>query len=134
MISRNFAVRLPLLLLALAIGLGVVAGESALYSALTGQSWELSSNLDLWRVAIVASPFTVLALLPVRRVVPWAMAVAVTLLLWGWFLYDTVDYFAHPDGSGANIGAGILMFAVPFVISIIAAADHFAREGPASRS
>lgn len=129
-----FVTKLLLLVLAFAVGFGVVAGEGALYSALTERPWTLSHDLEVWNVAIVAVPFIVLALLSVRRVIPWAAALTLTLLVWGWRLYDTVNYHQHPDGSGANIGLGIVLFTSPFVIAILVAAVHFARGNASMRA
>ena len=120
--------RLLLLLVAAVIGFTVVAGESVLYSALTGRPWTVSGDFDLWTVAIVATPYVVLAVLPATRLAPWAVALALTISLWGWWLYSTVNYYRHPDGSGADIGTGILLIASPLVISVVAAAVHFALE------
>jgi hypothetical protein len=121
-------------MLAIAIGVAVVGGESFLYSSLTGQAWKLFSELDWWHVAIAATPFVVLALLAVRRLAPWVVALALTLSLWGWWLYSTVHYFWHADGSGADIGTDMMLLASPFVISVIAAAVHFALQDARART
>lgn len=120
-------IKLRLVLVAVLIAVGVVGGHGALYSAFTGQPWAVA-NLDLVNVGIAATPFIVLALLAVRHVLTWLMAPTLTILLWGWFLYITVSYHGHPDGSGANIGAGAIMTLSPFLIAIVVAAVHFAQE------
>ena len=99
--------RLLLTVLGLAISAIIVIGHSALYWTLTGRPWELSE--DWSNIALVAQAFVLLGLLPAKRVEPWLVALGLTVLLWGWFLYDAVDYYWRPDGSGANIGMGFLL-------------------------
>ena len=120
--------RLRLLLLALVIGIAIIAAEGVLYSAITQRTWNLFRDLDPWRVGIVATPYVVLALLRVRRLLPWAVALVLTLSLWGYWLYSTVSFSLHPDGSGVDMGGALLLLASPLVISAVAVAIHFAQQ------
>jgi hypothetical protein len=122
------ATRLKLLLLAFFIGGAVGGGESALYAALTHHPWSVSSDLDFWTVPIIATPYIVLALLPARRILPWAIALTLTLSLWSYWLYSTVSYNLHPDGSGVDMGGALLLLSSPLVISAIALGAHFAQQ------
>jgi hypothetical protein len=60
----------------------------------------------------------------IRYKLPWLIALALTLALWGNLLFEGVSYQRHPDGSGANIGIGLIMMASPIAIAAIGLAVH----------
>ena len=114
-----------LLLVALLIGVVVVAADDFLFSVLTGRPLSFASDVEPVNALVVAIPYLVLALAGARRVPPWAVGLALTLSLWGYGLYDGVSYQWHPDGSGADIGLGLIMLASPVFITAAVLAVHF---------
>ena len=113
-----------LTLLALGIGVAVPAGYSVFYSRLAQLPFKLGNDVDLLNVLIVAAPFLLLAIFGVRKLVPWAVALALTLGLWGYWLHRTVSYQWHPDGSGVDMGTIFLILTSWVWISLAAfAAD-----------
>lgn len=111
---------------ALAIGVLVVAGEAIAFSLLTGRPLDLAdeSGVLLAQMLSVAAPFGLLALAGARRALPWLTGLALTLALWGYALFAGVRYQWHPDGSGADIGLGLIMFVSPLVIAAAALGAH----------
>lgn len=116
--------RLRLVLLALGIGIGVVAFTNLALSGLTGRPLNFSFGVDLFQLVIVAIPFLVLAMGGVRARLPWLTGLALTAMLWGYYLYDGVRYHWSGDASGANVGLGLLLLASPLVISIACIAAY----------
>ena len=112
--------RWKLILVAFGIGVAVPASYSLLNSVLSHQPLELGSDVDLVNVLVVAAPYLLLALFGVRSILPWAVALVLTLSLWATWLHSTVTYRWHPDGSGVNMGTIFLILASPFIISIVA--------------
>lgn len=111
---------------ALAIGAAMVAAHVVLFSALTGRPVH-DPDEDGPRIAqilIAAAPFALLALAGARRLLPWLTALALTLALWGWVVFEGVRYQWNPDGSGANIGLGLIMIVSPLFIGGTALAVH----------
>lgn len=84
---------------------------------LTGAHLNLADEwaVFLFQMLVVATPFFLLALLGVRARTPWLVGIALTAAFWGLLLY--VGVTSYGDGTGANIGLGLLMLASPFVIS-----------------
>jgi len=111
---------------AIAIGVLVVAGEAGAFSLLTGRPLNLSdqAGVFLFQMLSVAAPFGLLALAGARRALPWLTGLALTLALWGYALVEGVRYQRHPDGTGADIGLGLIMLASPLVIAAAALAAH----------
>jgi|GEM_PF-2531712 len=111
---------------AIAIGVLVVAGEAGAFSLLTGRPLNLSdqAGVFLFQMLSVAAPFGLLALAGARRALPWLAGLALTLALWGYALVEGVRYQRHPDGTGADIGLGLIMLASPLVIAAAALAAH----------
>lgn len=107
--------------LALAIGPAVVIGEALAFSALTDRplDWAPAGEVRLVQIAIVAAPFLLLSLAGTRDRLPWLVALALTLALWGYSLFDSVRYQWSGDRSGANIGLGLIMLASPWVIAAV---------------
>lgn len=116
--------RWSLLLAALLIGVGVVAADNLLFSLLTGRPVHFAGDVEPANAVTVAFPYLILALVGGRRLLPWAVGLAFTLGLWGYLLYDGVSYQWHPDGSGANIGLGLIMMASPIFITPLVLAVH----------
>jgi hypothetical protein len=104
---------------AVAIGVLTVAIVSGAFSLLTGQPLNLAEewSVFLFQMLIVAAPFGLLALMGIGNRLPWLVGLAPTLALWGYDLFDGVSYQWHPDGTGANIGLGLVMLVSPFVIA-----------------
>jgi hypothetical protein len=116
---------------ALGIGIGVVAAESILFSLLTGRPLVFAADVAPINAIEAAAPFVVLALLR-ARLLPWLIGLALTLAAWGWLLFEGVSYQWHPDGSGADIGLGLIMIAAPIWITapcLIAHAMQLRRRG-----
>lgn len=111
---------------ALAIGVVVVAGNAGLFSLLTGRSLDLQD--EAWplvlQMLIVAAPFALLAFAAVRRPAPWLTGLALTLALWGYDLFEGVSYQWHPDGTGADIGLGLIMLVSPLPITAASVGVH----------
>jgi hypothetical protein len=104
---------------AIAIGVLTVALVSGSFSVLTGQPLNLAEewSVFLFQMLIVAAPFGLLALMGVGNRLPWLVGLSLTLALWGYSLFDGVSYQWHPDGSGANIGLGLIMLVSPLFIA-----------------
>lgn len=102
----------------------MVAIESVLFTVLTGRPLVFASDVEPVNAMLVAAPYLVLALTGARRVLPWIVGLAMTLSLWGYALYSGVSYRWDPDGSGANIGLGLMMLASPFIIAPIVLGVH----------
>ena len=123
--DREASGRIGLLGLALGMGVAVVAVENILFSLLTGRPLGFAADVEPITVAIVAAPFLILALLGARSRGPWLVAFAMTLLLWGYVLFEGVRYRWHPDDSGANIGLGLIMiFVAPVLITAAGLVAH----------
>jgi hypothetical protein len=116
--------RLLAALLALVIGVVVVAANALLFTLLTGRPLTYANDVEPHQVTIVAIPFLVLALIGVGHRRPWGVGLALTLALWGFVLFDGVRYQWNPDGTGANIGLGLLVMVSPLFITAITVAIH----------
>jgi hypothetical protein len=125
--------RLLAALLALVIGVLVVAVNALLFTLLTGRPLVYANDVEPYQVTIVAIPFLVLALIGVGDRRPWQVGLALTLALWGFILLDGVRYQWNPDGSGANIGLGLIMMISPLFITAISVATHLHRRRAADR-
>jgi hypothetical protein len=101
------------------IGAATAATVALSFSLLTGRPLDLDQEwaVFLFQALIVAAPFALLALAGIRRRAPWLVAGALTLTLWGYYLFEGVSYQWHPDGSGANIGLGLLLLVSPLFIA-----------------
>lgn len=114
-----------LALAAIGIGIAVVALYDILFTLLTGRPIVFAMDVEPVNALIVAIPFLILAFLGARTLLPWLVGLALTLAAEAYALVDGVTYQWHPDGSGANIGLGILMiFIVPPVISAACVAAY----------
>ena len=119
-----------LFLAAVIIGVLVVGGTNLVFSLLTGRPFSFASDVDL--MVLVAFPFLILALLGARQWLPWVVGLVPTVALWGWYLYAGVSYQRNSDGSGANIGLGLILLASPLVISAICVGAFVSQKRAAS--
>ncbi len=124
MLNEVRVARAWLIVIALSIGVAVAAAERFLFSSFTGRSLVFVSDVDPPKAILVAIPYLCLALAGTKRLLPWLVGLALTLPLWSYALYSGVSYQRNPDGSGANIGLGLLMLASPFFISPIVLGVH----------
>ena len=111
------------MLLALGIGAGtnLVAGYAV--AVPFGDPPALPDDLLglLMAILLVASPFLGLALLAERSRLLWGVGLAVTLLLWGWYVVMAISYRA--DGSNVlnHMGFDVILFFYPFLLAPILA-------------
>ncbi len=117
-------------LLAIAIGVVTTVLLVGGWSLLTGRPLRLGEEwlVYLGNMALVAAPFVVLALAEIKSKLPWLVGLALTLSFWGYVLYRGVSYQWNPDGSGADIGLGILAIFSPLPITLICVAVHLAEK------
>jgi hypothetical protein len=104
---------------AVVIGPLVAFGTAAVFSQLTGRSMALGEE---WRVLafqalLVSIPFIALAVTGTKKPAPWVTALCLTLAFWGYYLFRGVSYQWHPDGTGADIGLGLIMLVSPIIIT-----------------
>lgn len=94
-------------------------GTDLAFSLLTGSPLDLADEWAgfLFQMLIAAAPFAFLALAGIGDRLPWLVGLGLTLALWGYALFDDVSHQWHPDGSGANIGLGLVMLASPLFIA-----------------
>lgn len=110
--------------LALAIGLVVAGGTAIAFSLLTGRSLSQEWGVIFLQALLISIPFIAVALTGTLRKAPWFVGLVLTAALWGYVLYDGVSYQWHPDGTGANIGLGLIMLASPVFITAICLAVY----------
>ena len=122
-----------LLIAAVLIGVLVITGVDLAFSLLTGRPFSFADGVAPFQMVLVAFPFMVLALLGARQWLPWLAGLVPTLALWGWYLFKGVNYQWHPDGSGADIGLGLILLASPLVISAICVATFVLQQRSADR-
>ncbi|TFI56842.1 hypothetical protein E2493_18015 [Sphingomonas parva] len=105
--------------MALVIGPLVAFGSAIAFSLLTGRSLNLAEEWTvlIWQAISVSIPFIVVAVTGTKKKAPWIVGLVLTLTLWGYYLVEGVSYQWHPDGSGANIGLGLIMLVSPLVIT-----------------
>jgi hypothetical protein len=111
--------RLWLLFAALLIGVGIVTATNIALSLLTGRPFSFFSHVGVVQMMLVAFPFVLLALLGARHWLPWIAGIVPTVALWSWILFQGVRYQRNPDGSGADIGLGLMLLGSPLVIAAI---------------
>lgn len=122
--------RLKALLLALAIGGGTVLAATLATAipfglpVVEGGDW----GGFLLGMLIVALPFVALALLAERSRALWGSALAVTFLLWGYYVFEAVRYRLHGSSVLAHMGFDVLLFSYPFLLATILAAVSLARK------
>lgn len=104
---------------ALAVGPLVAFGTAILFSQLSGRSIDLDEEWGVlaFQALLVSIPFIAVALTGTRKAAPWIVGLSLTLVFWGYYLFQGVSYQLHPDGTGANIGLGLLMLISPVIIT-----------------
>lgn len=118
--TRTPGGRLPLALAALAIGLFTVAGIAAAFAVATGHRPDLALEYPVFltRTAMVAAPFLLLALLNVRRRRPWLLGAVLTLLVWGYYVFEGLGSQSGGDRGGMSISLALAILASPIVITL----------------
>ena len=122
--------RLKALLLALAIGVGTVVASTLLIAIPFGDpigpagDW---AGLAVYMLA-VALPFLALALLAERSRLLWGSALAVTCLLWGYFVFEAISYRLEGSSVLAHMGFDVLLFLYPLVLAPILAGASLVRK------
>ena len=83
----------------------------------TGAPLDLSDEWGvlLFQVLLVAAPFALLARAGLHTPAAWGAAFVVTLIFWGLLIASAVA--AQRDGTGANIGMGLLMLVSPVFVA-----------------
>lgn len=107
--------------IALAIGVLTVVLVEGAFVLLTDITLNLAEEwlTFLIQMAIVSAPFVLLAGLGIRNKLPWIVGLSLTAAFWGYYLFEGVSYRWHPDGSGANIGLGLIMLLSPIPIAAL---------------
>ena len=111
--------RLKAFLFALAIGGGTVAASIL---ATTMPFHDPISLREEWggyliEMLLVALPFIALALLAERSLLLWGAALAVTFLLWGFYVFEAVSYRREGSSVLAHMGFDVLLFAYPLLLT-----------------
>ena len=68
---------------------------------------------------MVATPFLLLSLLNVRARRPWLLGVALTLIVWGYYLAEGLRSPQGGDRAGVDVSFAMAMFASPIVITLV---------------
>jgi hypothetical protein len=125
-----------LMTFALAIGAVIAVAERVLFGWLLDRPPDFSGpDALIGTVFIVAIPFLVLALRGSNRVLPWLVALAITLLIRWHALQMGVAYQRAPDGSGVDMGLGLLMLVSPaFVVAVCVAIDRPIRRSASAQN
>jgi hypothetical protein len=117
-------------LLALAIGAGTNLGAAFAVAVPFGLPPALGDDLPglLAMMLVTALPFLALALLAERSRLFWGAALAVTLLLWGYYVVMAIDYRADGSSVLAHMGFDVILFFYPFLLTPILAGVSFVRQ------
>jgi hypothetical protein len=67
------------------------------------------------QILLIAIPFLLMAFLGVRGMGAWLVGLGLTVALWGYVIFDVFSRLG--DGSGTNIGMGLLLLASPILVS-----------------
>jgi hypothetical protein len=70
---------------------------------------------------VVALPFLALALLEERSRGLWGSGLAITFLLWGYFVYEAISYAREGSSVLAHMGFDVVLFYYPFLLALILA-------------
>lgn len=127
------SVRAPAVALAAVVGFVTVVVAAAIHSVVTGAKLNLADELPilLFQMLLVATPFFLLAIMGIKARLPWLVGLVLTAAFWGFYLYESLSH--HGDGTGANIGLGLLMLVSPVIISacsLAAGHRHIPRHEP----
>jgi hypothetical protein len=78
-----------------------------------------------FQALLVSIPFIAVAVTGTKKVAPWIVALSLTFAFWGYYLFRGVSYQWYPDGTGADIGLGLIMLVSPIVITACCVGVHF---------
>lgn len=104
-------------ILALAIGALIVVVFYGALLAFLGAPRPIPTDewpFLLFQILFAAAPFGFLALVGIKSTAPWLAAAVLTILFWAAFFVSVL--ISARDGTGANIGMGLVMFVSPLVI------------------
>jgi hypothetical protein len=103
-------------ILALCLGLAFPLAVRVAFAAVEGIDlfWMFSEDWPglALNVAIAAVPFVVLAHRGVRAWQTWLTGIAITAIIWGYYLHEVLTY----RGGGADIGLGLIMLVSPLAV------------------
>jgi hypothetical protein len=133
-LKRKSSISVRMLLLALSIVIGISADKiiylvHCYYTPRDVEPARLWSLITFDSVTI-SLPFVVLAALGIARVLPWAVALLLTTLLFGYDLYDAISYWG--TGRGVNMGLGFLVLISPAIITIVSLATAYLSDNRSS--
>ena len=122
--------RLKASLLALAIGVGTVVASTLAIAIPFGDPL---GPAEAWGgllayMLVVALPFLALALLAGRSRFLWGSALAVTFLLWGYYVVEAISYRLEGSSVLAHMGFDVLLFFYPFLLAPILAGMSLVRK------
>lgn len=125
--GRIMAFRWKAVLLALAIGAGTDLVAAFAVAVPFGLPPALGNDLPslLAMMLVTALPFLALALLAERSRLLWGSGLAVTFLLWGWYVVMAIDYRADGSNVLAHMGFDVILFFYPFLLTPILAGMSF---------
>jgi len=129
---RSWFSSVPLGLVALGIGISIAFGILLAIDVLSDRALDLKEEYVVITFFFVwiTLPFVLLAVLGLRVLTPWVVAIVTTLLLWTYILYDA--FSNQGMGRGVNIGLGVIYLISPVIIttiSVIFARRHLRRNG-----
>jgi len=106
-------------LFGLGIGVTTIAIVTGVTSLAEGLPLNLRDELPIFllQAILVAIPFLLMALLGIVGRLPWLMGIGLTAALWAYVVYDGLA--SRGDGTGVNIGLGLLVLASPILISFV---------------
>lgn len=112
-------IRIALIFFGGLIGVTTVIGSEIIHSMYTGRELSLadSSTSLLFETVIAALPFLVMAVIGIRKLFPWVIGLLLTIVFWGYALYDTLAHWG--TGRGVNIGLGLAFYLSPIIISAV---------------
>jgi hypothetical protein len=104
-------------LLAPVIGFITVAGVNGGFALATGADLNLAEEwgVFLFQMLLVAVPFALLGIAGLRSRLSWGVSLALTAMFWVIYLADGLSSWG--DGTGANIGLGLLMLVSPAFVT-----------------
>lgn len=116
--GEPMAFRRKAFLSALAIGVGTVVAAASAIAIPFGDPIGLGSS-SLVLMLLVALPFLALALLAERSRLLWGSALAITFLLWGYYIFMAVHYRLGGSHVLAHMGFDVLLMHYPLVLTPI---------------
>ena len=128
--GNGVSFRLKALLLALAIGVGTVAASTLAIVIPFGDPLGPAEEWGglLVYMLVVALPFLALALLAERSRLLWGSALAVTFLLWGYYVFEAISYRLEGSSVLAHMGFDVLLFIYPLLLAPIVAGVSLVRK------